>query len=228
MAKLDSIFKFRGTFGGMTLVRSRTYGEHLRMPRRADVNEPFKKMQVVSRSIITPRAQLIKNQVNPFLTSLFKDGTLWSRLLSFFHEQQATLGVANFEALRGFEINSKYPLNRILHSVSHIEQQHDTSVELSLSTLATRNFVKGKSDSYRLRLIALFVSEDHSMATSSSLTLPMIFKEEQVTQRATITIPEGTATLIVMLDCEYCYKGEPLPRMDARGMRVEMVVELKD
>ena len=228
MAKLDSILKFRGTFAGMTLVQSRTYGEHLRMPRRADVNESFKKMQVISRSIITPRAQLIKNRVNPFLTFSFKDGTLWSRLLSFFHEQQTNCGGTNFKALSGFEINSKYPLSRILHSVSRIEQQHDTSIELSLSTLATRSFVKGHSDSYRLRLISLFVPEDHTMATTSLLILPMVSKEEQVTQRATIGIPEGTATLIVFLDCEYCYNGEPLPRMAARGMRVEMVVKLRD
>ena len=69
MAKADSLITLRGTHGGITFVKSPTYGNHTRAARgthkKAKVNAAFKRQSKKLLKANVP-AQILRNAINPY------------------------------------------------------------------------------------------------------------------------------------------------------------------
>ena len=69
MAKADSLITLRGSHGGITFVKSPTYGDHVRAARgthkKAKVNAAFKKQ---SKKLVKANhpAQILRNAIDPY------------------------------------------------------------------------------------------------------------------------------------------------------------------
>jgi hypothetical protein len=116
MAKSDSVINLRGTFGGITFVKSPTYGDHIRAARgthkKAQVNDAFKKASARLLSANIP-AKIIKDAIDPYRSDLM-GGLLWQRLVSMFRKQLMNHGAFDFSNIEPFEIHADYPLERFL------------------------------------------------------------------------------------------------------------------
>jgi len=116
MAKTDSIIKLRGTIAGLTFVRSRTYGDHVRAKRgtykNAGVNDTLKQESKVLVSANIP-AKIFKDAIDPYRSNIM-GGTLWRRLVSMFRKQLKDPGSIDFGKIGRFEIHADYPFERFL------------------------------------------------------------------------------------------------------------------
>ena len=110
MAKADSLITFRGTHGGITFVKSKTYGDHIRAPRgtykKAEVNAAFKKQSKKLVKANVP-AQILRNALNPYRSD-FRYGFLWQDLVSMTNDALGKDGTCDFAKLKPFEIHSHF------------------------------------------------------------------------------------------------------------------------
>ena len=88
MAKNNSLFSdgFKGTLGGVTFVKSKRYGQHVRSKRglytKVKVNDSLKENNEQLSSAVSP-AKLIFYAIR----DEHKDGTLWNRLLNIYRKK---------------------------------------------------------------------------------------------------------------------------------------------
>lgn len=116
MAKSDSIIKLQGTIAGLTFVRSRAYGDHVRAKRgtykKAEVNDALKQESKTLISANIP-AKIFKDAIDPYRRTV-TGGTLWRRLVSMFLKQLKNTGAIDFGKIGRFEIHADHPFDRFL------------------------------------------------------------------------------------------------------------------
>lgn len=160
MAKSDSIIKLQGTIGGLTFVRSRTYGDHVRAKRgtykSANVNEALKHESKTLLRANVP-AKIFKDAIDPYRGEL-TGGMLWQRLVSMFRKELKEHGACDFAKMERFEIHADYPFKRFLHVEPTIKFEKKKSIlKVDLRYDSHPRFVKAKSVSgYRLTVLAYF------------------------------------------------------------------------
>jgi hypothetical protein len=230
MAKENSIFNIRGTLGGVTHVKSKTYGKHVRAARGthkvAEVNDVMKQSgkHLVSAN---QSAKLIKDALNPYRQD-FKDGTLWSRLVSLFKKQIAARATPDFLALKGFEIHKEHSFTRIagLKAEYAYDLTHNTlSIELRISDI---DFSRMKQlDHHQLKVITLFPDVQQNQCATHVHDLPLTSNTSVPNEvNIVVPVPAEAKLALVCVKIEGAEKQHLSNSHKAKGMQVLMAVEV--
>lgn len=223
MAKLNTMFKFNGTFRGTTAVRSKTYGDHIRAKRGthkpAPVNAAFvesgKKLEIANAY-----AKVIKNCLDPYREN-FKDGTLWSRLVSHFRSQLKEHGQIDFSRLQRFEVFKEHPLHLVLNMHTTLSLNAEgTAQTFILHPSTAPHFKSGKNiDSCQYTIIGIFVKPDSLIArTVSHEERTKTLCKEPISVE--FPLSEKGEEFLICVKCEGCNNGIPSTNMRTKGMDI--------
>lgn len=209
---------------GMTLVRSRAYGNHLRAKRgtykKARLNAAFKKGTVFIAEA-NAAAKLFKDAVDPYRQDLI-DKSLWPTLLSMFRRQQTRIGMVDFSQLKPFEFHTRYTLHRLLPVqvvTSHDNKTRTLRAVISYGGLP--HFDNSHIDSYKLSAIVLFPDLKKKTAKTmveESAILPL--KRNQAPFEVSVTAPAKAKSFILCLRIDGCSAGKVHYTIATKGMKV--------
>jgi hypothetical protein len=229
VAKLDGLFKYEGTFRGVTFVDSKTWGQHIRAERgtykRVELNEAFKKS---GRQTPTANhyAKAIRDVFLPYISD-FKDGKMWSRLLSFFKKQLSS-GETDLTKIAGFEFHNQHRLYHLLsREVNVTESLQNSVLEVAATTSRCLNHLTEQVDSFQQTLVSAFYTADLQgiAAHADSVTFPFekdLFHEH----RTSFDIPDAAAIAVVALKCDLLENGQPMKHPSTKGMEIVKVLKL--
>ena len=232
MAKLKSIFKPQGTIGGLTTVRSKTYGEHVRSARgsksAAEVNNAFKKSSSEMMSGNVP-ARLIKNTIDLHRQD-FIGGQLWQKLVGIFKKQVKDQQPFSVKDLQNIEVHDLYPISRFLKGLL----QYDLSITknaivLNLSFNEHPDFKRKYVDGYRVGVICIFPDFINDQADSLIVYSPVINLSSVYKPLSfEIPCPETAVQFLLCLKIEGCEKGEVCTGLSPKGMRIIAARDLRE
>lgn len=202
MAKADSVVKIIGTLGDITFVNSKNDGIYARAKRgtykKISLAEGMKESSKVQAEV-NLKAKLIFDAVKGFVPG-FKDGKLWTRLLSVFRQQKKMGKSYSYSGFNGMEMRTDYPSSK--HGSFHLTKDVEAGLLLRYQLF--------KKDSYRLRLLRIAsdqdLSQSHSVETLTFDLLDGAQKGEIPFGFSELTA--GVQTLYV-LHCEQLINGEP-------------------
>lgn len=222
MAKQVSLIKFSGTFQGMTTVKSRAYGDHIRKARtKFTISKGMKDSSAVLKKA-NVYAKAFKDAIDPYRREC-RDGMMWQRLVSLFKRQLKKTGSADFHVLELQELNKVHPLNRLISS-----QVTVVSTEKTLSLHVTSTLIQdptGRAEGYIQTVIVLFVNDALNVQTFSE-DASFAMDTRHNLQELNFDIPQGATTAIVVIKCNLSADDKPLNLQKGMGMRVAKVVEL--
>lgn len=213
MAKASSIIKLQGTIAGLTFVRSRAYGDHVRAKRgtykKADVNDVLKQESKILLRANVP-AKIFKDAIDPYLGQ-FKTGMLWQRLVSVFRKQLKTQGAIDFGQMERFEIWPDYPLSKFMNVQSAIAFKKEKSLlQVDIAYDGHPAFRKVKSiNGYKFTVIGIFPSLKKKTAVTVDAVSEVIAMEGPVAPvRVKLSVPSKSKVFAVCLKIEGCIDGE--------------------
>lgn len=222
MAKEKSLINIQGTFQGKTFVDSRKYGKHVRSPRGtytpAVLNDACKEAgkAIVSSNI---SAKIIKDTIDP-LRADFKDGTLWSRLISHFSTRTDKLN-PDFLTLSGFEIHKDHPLSRIVNLVVTQMDVKDSFLEVTIESPNTPRFKNKKINGYQLTIFALYPDLNLKKAEIAICKFPLATIQNPIKiKNISFPIPATASSVLVCAKIEGAINGEINSALGAMGMRI--------
>lgn len=217
MAKTRSIIKFSGTLSGLTFVDSKTYGAHARAKRGTykpvSLNQGMKESGAAQKQV-NLIAKVIFDAVKGFAPG-FKDGKLWTRLLSVFRQQHKAGKSYSYHDLNTMEARNEYPSAK--HGSFRITKDQNQGLLL--------HYQLQKQDAYRLSLLRIATDESLLLLYPSE-TLTIDLKNETRTGQFHIdfsVLPANAQTLYV-LHCEQLANGVPTGLLKSKGVRF-LVVE---
>jgi hypothetical protein len=231
MARIRSINRYSGKLGGVTVVDSKTYGQHTRSNRGtfkpSPVNASFERSQDLMREAVH-YAQPIFNILKPY-RSLVTDGKLWTRLKVHIMDQLKKTNAPNINTLRHLTLAK----NQSLTSALSLAYTKTLDAENSRLTIAISNQTmpvfhhRIKFDSYQLSFIAIFL-DGQNMATNHS---PFVLKNRGVKDAspfeiASFDIPVAAKTILLVGKCSAIWQGHISCNMKANGFGVVEVIEL--
>ena len=227
MARLNTIFKYDGTFNGVTSVRSKTYGDHVRAGRGtkkvAEVNDAFKESAGRLREV-NQFAKVIKDALD-LQREVFRDGTFWSRLLSLLRRELKETGKLSWQALEGFELMGRCSLGgRFRTSIDVDLPSGGISIHIDSQTSGAPE--KVASDEYEETVVVVFLSEKECIDREYHTVLLPVASPVDNEHSQTWPIPAGATTAVVVLGCSYFNKGKRLNRRKMRAMKIAKVVGL--
>jgi hypothetical protein len=210
MAKSKSILDHRGTYGGITFVKSRAYGAHIRTARgtfkKAKLNAACKQQ---SKQLIRANrpAKIFKDAIAAYRDGL-EGGRLWRNLISMFNRQLEEFASFDFSKLQPFEIRPDYPFDRFL------SVQPDMKVNKNKSALKVSAFYgkhpSDKStfiDGYKLTVIDVFPDLDKGTAKTVGVESEIMgLKGRAAPIEVQLDIPPGTTCFLVCIKIEGCLK----------------------
>ena len=225
MAKTISLIELQGTYGGITFVKSSTYGNHIRAKRgtrkKAELNEAYKKQNEKLVKSNTP-AKIIKSAIDPYRRD-FYDGSLWARLSSMTNEQDLDGGMFDFTKLKPFEINKAYPLDRFFNlgtkttvdgerSELHVELTYDAHPAFPELTPV---------DGYRFGVIAIFPDLENKNAKTAAVYSDIIQRAGTVTPlHFQVPVPPVSSAFLICVRIDGYEKGKVYHTRASKGMRV--------
>lgn len=211
MAKVRSILKLSGTLSGMTFVDSNTYGAHARAKRGTykpiTLAEGMKESAAVQTQV-NLMAKIIFDAVNGFAPG-FKDGKLWTRLLSVFRQQKKAGKIYTYSGFNLMDVRADYPVSK--HGSFRLVKEQDKELLL--------RYHLNKSESYRLRLLRIATDETLLKACANEI------KEMDIIGKATTgsirfdfaPLPKDAQTLYV-LHCEQLVNGTSTGLLKNKGL----------
>jgi len=209
---------------GMTLVRSRAYGDHVRAKRgtykKARLNAALKKGTVLIREA-NAAAKLFKDAIDPYRKGLI-DKSLWPNLLSMLRRQQTKTGIVDFSQLKPFEFHTRYTLHKLL-PVQVVTSYHDKTriLRAVISYEGLPHFGQSRVDSYKLSAIVLFPDLKKRTANTvvkESTVLPL--EGKQAPFDVAVSVPGKADCFILCLRIDGCSKGKVNHTIATRGMAV--------
>lgn len=223
MAKQKSFIKIEGTFGGMTVVNSKSYGEHLRNPRgtfkKAKINEA---LQESAKAIIVSnvRAKVIKDVLDPFRAN-FYDGKMWSRLVSHFKTGKLKKEVPDFLSLVDFEIHCENPLDRISNiKIELLPDCDGGTIKLNLHINIYKKFRSRHIDGCLLSVIGIYPDVDNEGAEATEVKLPLLPIGVDLHEQLPLSVPKGARTVLICVKAEGCENGKPSSVLKTKGMKI--------
>jgi hypothetical protein len=224
MAKSNSIIDLQGTFAGLTFVKSRTYGDHVRAKRgtqkRAKVNKAFEQESKTLLSANVP-AKIFKDAIDPYRDR--KGGLLWQRLVSLFRKQHKDQGSFDFSKIERFEVDTDYPFERLLHVQPTIKSEKEKSIlHVDIRYASHPRFLKSKyTDGYRLTVIGLFPDLKKKTAKTVAVASKVIALNGVIKPLQTqLDVPPKAKSFIVCIKIEGCTKGEMSNTRTTNGLCV--------
>jgi len=229
MAKLISLFKYEGTFRGVTYVDSKTWGEHIRAKRGThtpvEINEAFKKSGSQTPTA-NHHAKAIRDLFLPYISD-FKDGKMWSRLLSFFKKQLSS-GETDLTKLAAFEFHNQHRLYHLVsRDVSVTESSQNNALEIMATTKRCLNQLTEQVDSFQQTLVSTFYTADLQGITAYADAAIFPFEKDLMHEhRTSFDIPDDAAIAVVALKCDLLEDGQPMKHPSTRGMEIVKVLSL--
>jgi hypothetical protein len=225
MAKADSLITLRGTHGGLTFVKSPTYGDHVRAARgthkKAKVNAAFKKQSKKLMKANVP-AQILRNAINPYRRDFYYGPLSWE-LVSMTNEALGTDGKLDFANLKPFEINPKYPLSRLfnLQTATKVDGVKST-LKVTLSSEGPPTFEDSLPlDGYRLQVIVIYPDLKNQTSKTDAVESTAIALTEKVGPlQVEFPIRRGATHFLICVRVDGLEKGKLCTALSAKGMRV--------
>jgi len=208
MAKSDSILALQGTIAGLTFVRSRAYGDHVRAKRgtykKAEVNEALRQESKALLNANIP-AKIFKDAIDPYRNNI-RGGTLWQKLVSMFRKQLKNLGSIDFGKIERFDIHADYPFDRFLYLQPTIKlEKKKTRLDVHAEYDHHPRFKVKSINGYRLTVIGIF--PDLKKKTSKTLAVESsVLKLTGVIDplHVQLEIPPKAKSFIVCIRIEGC------------------------
>jgi hypothetical protein len=176
MPKLKpSLFKFKGTLIGVTVVDSATYGTHTRAARGTHTPISINDELVASGERLkacNKPAKLIFDAVR----DEHKDGWLWPDLLSVFRKQLKEDGAFSFKDLLKHECHRTHKLDKLLHGQFTVDAQaHDSVLDVTINLLQhpkwdKKLYLKG----YQLSVTAVYPDLEQNISSKAVAHTPII------------------------------------------------------
>jgi hypothetical protein len=244
MAELNPMFFFSGTLNGVTGVKSKVYGKHMRRARgtvkAAVINDEFKKSIELNKRA-NAIAKTIKDAIDPFREN-FRDGTMWGRLVGLFKRHFRENSDLDLSILEKFEpyhriyLRTHYPVEANVN----IQDGEQKFVDVEITSSTSLGSEEDNATGYLQTLIAVFIDAELKATTSSeSATFPSsnLMKTdglptvpssvaESNQQRVHWSIPDGTRSVIVFIKCEPFREDGPIGRTKLKGMKVLKVLNV--
>lgn len=224
MAKSDSIIKLQGTIAGLTFVRSRAYGDHVRSKRgtykRADVNEALKQESKTLVSANVP-AKIFKNAIDPYRSNIM-GGTLWQRLVSMFRKQLKDFGSIDFAKIERFEVHADYPFDRFLllqptitfekkNYILHVNMEYDHHPKFKVKDI----------DGYRFTVITIFPDLEKKTAKTVAVQSNVIGLSKNISPlQLQLKVPAKAKSFIVCVRIEGYVRDEVSSTRTTNGLCV--------
>jgi hypothetical protein len=209
---------------GMTLVRSRAYGDHVRAKRgtykKAKLNGALKKGTVLIREA-NAAAKLFKHAVERYGERLIEK-SLWPSLVSMFRRQQTETGTVNFSQIQPFEINSRYTLDKLLPVDVATSYDENTSVlRAGMSYRGCPSFSTSLIDGYKLSAIFLFFDLKKKTAkTVVEESAILSLSKDQSPFDVSVSVPDGAKCFVLCLRIDGSSKGKVYHTIASKGMKV--------
>lgn len=215
MARSTSIvFKFKGTIGELTFVKSRRYQPHVRLKRGTIKPAVLNEKMEASRQLLlscNKQAKLLFDS----LRDEPHDGSLWSRLVKvFFHAAEA--GVKPHVGLfRNLECSLKHTLEPIAgdfkyHNKLQLMQEKKRlkiNIDLKAHPVVPQTPFEG---SYQLRVVVLFPDFEKGTMMKEVATGPVTsLKQSLKSVMLTVPCPSAKAAYIVLANVVPIMKGKP-------------------
>ena len=224
MAKSKSKISLADVPPGMTLVRSRTYGDHVRAKRgtykKARLNAALKKGTLLV-GVANAAAKLFKDAVDPYRKGLI-DKSLWPNLLSMFRRQQTKRGSVDFSELKPFEFHTRYTLRKLLPAqvvTSYDDQTHMLRAVISYEGLP--RFGKSRVDGYKLSAIVVFPDLKKKTAkTVVEESAILSLEGKHAPFDVAVSVPGSAKCFILCLRIDGCSKGKVYYTIATKGMGV--------
>ncbi|MDF2187699.1 hypothetical protein [Paraflavitalea sp. CAU 1676] len=158
MAKnISPMFKLQGTIAGFTHVNSVAYGAHIRAERGTYTPiELNKTMKQCKDRLLKTNVQV--KAVFDQLKDEYRDGTLWSRLLSIFYRQSKEGLKPSTAMLNNLDCNMKCKLRDVLsnlYQVNVVRKDKSMQVEIVLDRVPPKRDIE-KITHYRLHVVVLY------------------------------------------------------------------------
>jgi hypothetical protein len=224
MAKSDSIFAIQGTVAGLTFVKSRAYGAHLRAKRgthkKAEVNDALKQeiKRLVSANI---PAKIIKDAIDPYRGTML-GGTFWQRLLSLFRKQLKESRAIDFANIAPFNVYEDLPFHRFLviePSVSLVKK--NSILEVTIDYHDHPKFKVKAVDGYKLTVIGIFPDLKKKLAKTVAVESDVIKITGAISWlHVQLAVPAKATSYVVCIKIEGCAGGK------VAGMRMAMAMQI--
>ena len=223
MAKSKSKISLSDVPPGMTLVKSHTYGDHIRAKRgtykKAKLNAALKE-GAARIGEANAAAKLFKDAIDRHRRGLI-NRSLWPDLVSMFRRQQTKLGKIDFTQLKSFEFHKRYTLHKLISA--EVVTTYDDKNRLFRAVVSYGGFVFNKSiiDGYKLTAIVMFPDIRKKTAktvSEESAILPM--KEEHLPFEVSVAVPPGAKCFVFCLRIDGCSKGKVYHTIATKGMAV--------
>jgi hypothetical protein len=217
---VSTVFKFQGTLGEVTFVKSRRYKPHARMKRGTytpiTINETLKESKELLMHC-NGNARLIFQP----LREEHRDGTLWSRLLSMFFKQAKAGLKPTVNMFAGLECSTEHTLETLLddkYEVIVTREKKKLSVAVNLQRHP--HWESKNMRGYDLSVVVLFpnfpkqtvkkevAGVDVSLATAPE---PLVFD---------VPMPSANAPYLVLLGIEGYGPGKKGQQPSTRGLKV--------
>lgn len=225
MAKVTSLTMkgTQGTLQGLTFVKSKRYGAHVRSKRGtikpAVINDAF----VASKErlvMANQQAKLIFNAVR----NEHKDGTLWSRLLSVFRNELKEGKKPGVDCLKDLECSKEFRLDRLI-SLSI----RDFSVEIGKKKMKIAVNLKDQPvwkrsrsiNGYQLGVVLVFLNFAKGMMHKEGAFGKVLGLDDKPGSVALeVAIPKGYTEYLLFIKLNGCFYREIETAPFAKGMRV--------
>lgn len=212
------------------MVRSRTYGDHLRAKRgsksEAKLND-FLQQSCLDLKAANKAAQLIKAHLDPFRTN-FKGGLIWNQLVKNFKKQLSLKQPFSVSNLKDIEIWELYPLSRFgAYFHVYADLNHD-SIKLTIQANHHPNFKRSFIDSYRMSVLAIFPEFNKMNAATEGCISDIIYTDSGPSPLLfELPIPPNFKQHIIILKVEGTEKGKLNDNVTVKGMKIIAAGELK-
>lgn len=185
MAQKKLIPEIRKKANDLTLVKSKTYGDHTRAKRGtykpALLNDALQKSGV-SLLAGNKAAKTIFDALAPYRAD-FGGGQLWQHLVSVFKKQASSETGMNIGALRGLDIHDTYLLRKLAFPVAEVlRKEEKLVVEIKLPSwpvFRNKKYING----FRMQVVFIFCDENLSAAESEDAWSALIGLPSKQTEK---------------------------------------------
>ena len=217
---VSKVFKFQGTLGEVTFVKSKRYEPHTRM-RRGTYTEV-----TINETLKESKALLMK--CNEHARLLFKplreehhDGSLWSRLLSTFFKQAKAGLKPTVQLFSKLECSTDHTLATLLRddyavSVTREKKKMTVTVNLQRHPKWENNNIKA----YYLSVVVLFPNFQKQTVQKELVSADVLVRSELESFVFEVPMPSANAPYLVLLGIEGYLQGRVGMQPSTRGLAV--------
>ncbi len=230
MGKIKSLFNYDISIHRWgTIVDSKRYGRHVRAKRGTHtpitLNASCRLASKKTESANIP-AKIVKDALRPFCLD-FRDGSLWSRLVSAFWTQSGEGSEPDFSILKGFEINAENSLSRHIDIRANCVVNDKRMFCVTIAGAAAPLFTSHKDiDEYGLKLIIVFVSSNMKNSETQVIDLPRNSVNTALSPfEAAVRVPDDVCTALVCVKMNAWSKGYLSGNVRTKGMAIVNAVE---